>query len=191
MSTRLALALVSTVVGTLLLTPVRSVSSQSSSGAISGRITDTAGVSLYAANVRIVGTPFNAATEQSGAFRFAGVPDGSYWVRVTALGYTPESSQVTVDGNRTASVAARLHPAAVLLSPVAINAQRMGETKRAALNHQQAAANIVTVLSGPDHHHDRDRARRRRAARTVSIRRRRNVAVCRHRRLGRCDVPVA
>ena len=150
MSTRLASALVSAVVVTLLLTPVRTVSSQSSSGAISGRVTDTTGLSLYAANVRIVGTPFNAATEQSGAFRFAGVSDGSYWVRVTALGYAPESSQVTVDGSRTATVSARLHPAAVLLSPVAINAQRMGETKRAALNHQQAAANIVTVLSGDE-----------------------------------------
>jgi TonB-dependent receptor len=150
MSTRLAFALVSTVVVTLLFTPVRSVSSQSSSGAISGRVTDTAGVSLYAASVRVVGTPLNAATEQSGAFRFSSVPDGSYWVRVTALGYSPESSQVMVDGSRTATVAARLHPAAVLLSPVAINAQRMGETKRAALNHQQAAANVVTILSGDE-----------------------------------------
>src|SRR5215510_3146983 len=151
MSTRLAFALVSTVVCTLLLlTPIRSVSSQSASGAISGRVIDSAGVSLYAANVRIVGTPFNAATEQSGAFRFSGVPAGSYVIRVTALGYAPESSQVTVEGGRTATFAARLHPAAVLLSPVAINAQRMGETKRAALNHQQTAANIVTVLSGDE-----------------------------------------
>src|SRR5215510_13388042 len=151
MSTRLAFALVSTVVCTLLLlTPIRSVSSQSASGAISGRVIDSAGVSLYAANVRIVGTAFNAATEQSGAFRFSGIPAGSYVVRVTALGYAPESSQVTVEGNHTATVAARLHPAAVLLSPVAINAQRMGETKRAALNHQQTSANIVTVLSGDE-----------------------------------------
>src|SRR5262249_26849341 len=150
-STRLAPAPALTLVGTLLLlTPIRSVSSQSASGAISGRVIDSAGVSLYAANVRIVGTAFNAATEQSGAFRFSGIPAGSYVVRVTALGYAPESSQVTVEGNHTATVAARLHPAAVLLSPVAINAQRMGETKRAALNHQQTAANILTVLSGDE-----------------------------------------
>ena len=150
MSIRLASALVSTFVPALLLIPLRSVSSQSSSGAVAVRVTDTAGVNLYAASVRLVGTPFNGATEQSGAFRFSGVPAGSYLVRVTALGYAPESSRVVVDGGRTATVAAALHPAALLLSPVAINAQRMGETKRAALNHQQAAANIVTVLSGDE-----------------------------------------
>jgi len=150
MSTRLASALVSTFVATLFLVPVRSVSSQGSSGAVAVRVTDTAGVNLYAANVRLVGTPFNGATEQSGAFRFSGVPAGSYLVRVTALGYAPESSRVVVDGGQTATATAALHPAALLLSPVAINAQRMGETKRAALNHQQAAANIVTVLSGDE-----------------------------------------
>ena len=149
MSTRLAFALVSTVVSTLLFTPARA-SSQIAGGAITGRVTDTAGISLYAASVRVVGTPFNAATEQSGAFRFSGIPAGSYLVRVTALGYSPESSQVAVEGGRTATVVARLHPAAILLSPVAINAQRMGETKRAALNHQQSAANVVTVLSGDE-----------------------------------------
>jgi TonB-dependent receptor len=150
MSTRLASALVSTAVAALLLTPLRSASSQASSGAIAVRVTDTAGVNLYAANVRLLGTPFMGATEQSGAFRFSGLPAGSYLVRVTALGYAPESSRVVVDGGRTATVAAAMHPAAILLSPVAINAQRMGETKRAALNHQQAAANIVTVLSGDE-----------------------------------------
>src|SRR5712692_1209800 len=150
MSTRLASALVSTAVAVLLLTPVRFVSSQASSGAIAVRVTDTTGVSLYAANVRLVGTPYTGATEQSGAFRFSAVPAGSYLVRVSALGYAPESSRVEVDGGQTATVAAALHPAAILLSPVAINAQRMGETKRAALNHQQASANIVTVLSGDE-----------------------------------------
>src|SRR6266852_805229 len=98
MSTRLASALVSTAVAVLLLTPCRSVSSQASSGTIAVRVTDTAGVNLYAASVRLVGTPFMGATEQSGAFRFSGVPAGSYLVRVTALGYAPESSRVEVDG---------------------------------------------------------------------------------------------
>lgn len=150
MPTRLASALVSTAVVALLTAPVRSASCQSTSGSISGRVTDTSGTNLYAVSVRIVGTPYNAATDQSGTFRFSGVPAGSYLVRITALGYAPESSQVRVEGSHAATVAAALLPAAVLLSPVAINAQRMGETKRAALNHQQTAANVVTVLSGDE-----------------------------------------
>jgi len=54
------------------------------------------GAPLGSANVLIVGTRYGAVTEHSGAFVIYSIPAGTYEVRVTSLGYRPQSKRITL-----------------------------------------------------------------------------------------------
>ena len=129
---------------------VGAAAGQTREGAITARVTDTSRASIDAANVRVLGTQWTGTTGPSGMLRFEHVPVGSYTLRVAALGYAPDSAQVTVSEGVTTSLTVQLRPAAILLSEISVKAQRLGETKAAALSRQQNADNIVTVLSGDE-----------------------------------------
>jgi hypothetical protein len=62
---------------------------QATTGIITGRVTDRAsGQPLVGAQVQIVGlTGRGAATNDNGVFRVAGVPAGSYQLRVLRIGF--------------------------------------------------------------------------------------------------------
>jgi len=123
---------------------------QTPSGAITGRVTDTTAKAVVGASVRVAGTPLGTRTREDGSFRIDNVPAGSYALRVRLLGFAPESASVTVTGGATAAAGVRLRPLAVSLQSVLVVAHRLGETKGAALDRQQVADNLVTVLSGDE-----------------------------------------
>src|SRR5437879_1088674 len=124
--------------------------SQTPSGAITGRVTDTRAKAVAGASVQLAGTPLGTRTREDGSFRIDNVPAGSYGLRVRLLGFAPESTSVTVTGGAAAAASVRLRPLAVSLQSVLVVAHRLGETKTAALDRQKEADNLVTVLSGDE-----------------------------------------
>ena len=132
----------------LLSLLARPAVAQGQSGTIAGRITDTAAATIPGATVRVLGTPYVGRTRDDGSFRIENVPAGSYRVRIEGFGFTPDSLPVTVPSGGVARVSPRLRPVTFLLERVLSVAHRMGETEAAALERQQEADNLVTVLPG-------------------------------------------
>ncbi len=74
------------------------------SGEISGRVTERGtGEGIPGATVLIEGTNFGTAADAEGRFRFS-VTEGRYTLRVTSLGYAPETAQAAVRRRETTVV---------------------------------------------------------------------------------------
>jgi len=131
------------------LSPTQSAA-QSRGGRIAGHVADTTSRAVPGATVQLLGTSYAARTRDDGSFRLDNVPPGSYRVRVARLGFAPESTSVTVSQGAAADVTLRLHSLAIGLRSVLVEAHRLGETKAAALDRQQVADNLMTVLSGDE-----------------------------------------
>ena len=123
---------------------------QTPNGAITGRVTDTTARAVVGASVQLGGTPLATRTREDGSFRIDNVPAGTYPVRVRLLGFAPDSLRVTVAAGQTAQATLQLRALAVMLESVLRVAHRGGETKAAALDRQNEADNLVTVLSGDE-----------------------------------------
>src|SRR5690349_22872499 len=123
---------------------------QAPGGSIAGRVTDIAGKAIAGATIRVLGTRWVARARDDGAFRVDNVAVGSHRVVTSIIGFFPDTATVRVTGGSTTELGVRLRPAAVDLPAVLVTAHRMGETKAVALDRQEAADNLVTVLSGDE-----------------------------------------
>jgi TonB-dependent receptor len=119
-------------------------------GSVAGRVADTTAKGIAGALVQLLGTGFATHTRDDGSFRLDNVPVGSYRLRAARLGFAPDSAAVTVARGASADVNLQLHLLAVSLRSILVVAHRMGETKAAALDRQQGADNLLTVLSGDE-----------------------------------------
>ena len=117
-------------------------------GAIRGAVTDASGGPAPGATVHINGTPLGGIVDSTGAYRITRVPAGSYIVRVTKLGFAPDSATVVVSNGESAVHDVLLRPAPELLGNVVVTAQRLGESEASALERRAAAPNVVNVLAG-------------------------------------------
>ncbi|HYL20158.1 MAG TPA: TonB-dependent receptor [Gemmatimonadales bacterium] len=132
-----------------LLVPL-STRAQARGGAIAGHVTDAAAKAIPGATIRILGTHWSARARDDGSFRIENVPAGSYRLATTLIGFLPDTANVAVTDGATSEVGVRLAPAAVDLPAVLVTAHRLGETKAVALDRQQVADNLVTVLAGDE-----------------------------------------
>src|SRR5262249_27871501 len=66
-------------------------------GAVSGKITDDKGTPISFATVVLQGTQLGTDTKEDGSFEITNVPDGSYNLKVTSLGYDDINQPVTVN----------------------------------------------------------------------------------------------
>ena len=88
-------------------------------GAIEGAVTDKAtGQPLEAARVVITGTNRIEATSRDGHYRFRGVADGSFQVRVLRLGYKPVTDTANVAPGETVTLDFAMEPAPVQLDEI-------------------------------------------------------------------------
>ena len=117
-------------------------------GMIRGTVTDARGGPAPGAAVHINGTPLGGIVDSTGTYRIARVPAGSYVVRITKLGFAPDSSPVVVNNGQSVVHDVRLRPAAEFLGNVVVTAQRLGESEASALERRAAAPNVVNVLAG-------------------------------------------
>lgn len=131
-------------IATLLASP----SSLLAQGAIRGTVTDARGGPAPGAAVHINGTLFGGLVDSTGTYRILRVPPGSYIVRVTKLGFAPDSARVVVASGASAVYDVRLRPSAEFLGNVVVTAQRLGESEASALERRAEAPNVVNVLAG-------------------------------------------
>ncbi len=99
--------------------PARGTKTDTITGTIRGRVTDSAtnkGVSAATIAVPEIGA--SAVTNENGEFTLLAVPLGTHLVTIKLLGYKSTTRQVKVDGGREASVRIALVPAATALAGV-------------------------------------------------------------------------
>ena len=95
-------------------------------GTVSGTVTDADGNALPGANVVVEGTTLGAAATLNGSYS-VNVPNGTYTVTASVVGYTSESASVRVsDSNASASFS--LSSSSVALGGVEVLADRVDNT---------------------------------------------------------------
>jgi len=105
-----------------------------------------------AAVVHLLSTRFGAIVDSSGRYVIDKIPAGSYTIRISKLGFSPDTGNVEIQSGADVRRDARLVPSVELLTGVVVNAERLGESRASAFERRQNAPNIVTVLSGDDIH---------------------------------------
>lgn len=97
---------------------------------IAGRVFDAKSeAAIEAANVRLDGTDFGAATDRGGAFLIATVPPGRYRLEVRVLGYQTFSRQVTLEAGERAEIVVALEPTVISGEEVLIERRRVEDAR--------------------------------------------------------------
>ena len=114
-------------------------------GTISGSVSDADGNALPGAHVVVEGTTLGAAATLSGGYSI-NVPDGSYTVTASVVGYKSSSATVRVSGSN-ASANFTLESASVALGGVEVLAERVDNTSAIPFN-EYTKADIDFRLGG-------------------------------------------
>lgn len=117
---------------------------QSQTGILKGRILDTDKLSLPGAAVFIEALNKGTITDNFGYYTLTGIPEGQYALRVTYIGFNPETKEVTVRQGQTTVTDFQLK-AGIELSEVVVSGQLQGQSK--ALNTQMNKGNITNIIS--------------------------------------------
>lgn len=122
------------------------VMGQAQSGNIQGTITDENGIYVPGANVYIESLVKGAISNFDGKFTLVGIPEGSYTLKVTYMGYSDVEQEVQVSAGETTPVSIVLVSSNMELDEVQVSAYGLsGQSK--ALNTQRNNMNITNVVS--------------------------------------------
>ncbi len=118
----------------------------SAASRIQGRVLDSkTGEPLPGATVMLVGTSLGSASDLNGRYSIVSVPAGSYTIRVTYVGYDPESEKIVVGEDQNITKDLRLMAVAIRAKAVTVTAQAYGQN--AAINQQLSSDKIENVVS--------------------------------------------
>ena len=113
-------------------------------GTIRGVIKDSlTAETLVGANVFLEGTSLGSATDIEGEYRIPRVPEGTYRLRISYIGYKPRTITVTVADNRTVVVNESLSPDFIESTTIVVSAQALGQA--AAINQQKSSNTIINI----------------------------------------------
>lgn len=112
---------------------------------VRGKVIDAgSGDFLPGANVVVEGTNFGASSDRAGNYTISGLAPGEYTLKVSYIGYSDYSGQVTVaDANVTNDI--QLSVSYISMDAVNVSGLAQGQVK--ALNQQRTAGNIKNVVS--------------------------------------------
>ncbi|MEL6916199.1 MAG: TonB-dependent receptor [Bacteroidota bacterium] len=96
----------------------------SQTGSVVGTVTDTQGIPLVAANVRLANTTVGTATDVSGNYVLNDVPSGTSTLLVTLLGFSRFETKVTVEEGSQTTVNVELFENILALREVAVTSSR-------------------------------------------------------------------
>ena len=123
---------------------VRRAITSEAGGTVAGRVTDArTGHGVPGARVGLQGASLGTVTNDSGGFRIANVPAGSYTLTVRRIGYVQGAQAITVAADQEVAVQVRLEVSASPLDAVVV-------TGTIAPTEQRAVANPITVVTGED-----------------------------------------
>ncbi len=97
---------------------------------VSGRVTDATGKAVAGAQVAVAGADVRATTDPEGRYRLTVGAAGAIALRVTAIGYTPQSKALTVQAGQPATVDFTLTANPVGLDAIVVNAYGQGQKAR-------------------------------------------------------------
>src|SRR5690606_15576943 len=119
---------------------------QTQTGNIKGIISDENGIYVPGANIYIKTLNKGTISNFDGQFTLVGVPEGTYTLQISYIGYGNVDQKVSVVSGKTASVVVELMPSNYKLDEVEVTAQGLsGQAK--ALNTQRTNLNITNVVS--------------------------------------------
>ncbi|HED30758.1 MAG TPA: carboxypeptidase-like regulatory domain-containing protein, partial [Prosthecochloris aestuarii] len=117
----LARSLFSVCLLMLLLVPQHLVAADT--GSITGTVTDkTGGQAVIGASVMLETTTLGAATDFEGNYTISNIPAGSYAVKVTGEGYTPQTGTVTVTAGQATTFNLQLSETTIMASEIVVGA---------------------------------------------------------------------
>jgi TonB-linked SusC/RagA family outer membrane protein len=123
-------------------------SDEAQTGTVSGVVTAAAsGEPLEAATVAVRGTRLGSVTGPDGRFTIATVPIGSQVIRVTRIGFSPDSATVTVTDGQITTTNFSLRPAPSQLSEVVVIGY--GTTSRRELTGSVASVSSEEIARQP------------------------------------------
>ena len=135
---------------TLLVLPGKSVG-QSNDTVLHGHVTDAqTGEGVVFASVKVVGHQQGTASDASGHFSLS-LPGGAYTLRISAIGYQPESVNMTWPVNHQQHLAVVLQPEVLLFDEVVVQAQGQEVDDLAASPHRMnATEDLLDRVPGAD-----------------------------------------
>src|SRR6266699_3180553 len=121
------------------------VKARAQGGTVSGRVTDArTAEGIRAALITVTGTRLTALTGDSGQYRIAGVPSGTYTVTARRIGYTPGSQSVAVVADVESTVNFALAAAPTQLDAVVVTVT--GEHRLAELGNVVGRVNADSLM---------------------------------------------
>jgi TonB-dependent receptor len=129
---------------TILFASLAIFTSAQQTGLIKGRILDSDNLSMPGAAVVIETINKGTISDNYGYYTLTGIPEGTYELKVSYIGFNPEKKQVAVEPGKTAIVDFILE-AGIELSEVVVSGQLQGQSK--ALNTQMNKGNITNIIS--------------------------------------------
>jgi len=116
------------------------------SGSISGLIVDENKLGMPGASVYIPSLDRGTITNEKGQFDILNVPENTYSLEITFIGYQKATSQVRVENGNTSSLNVSLEPGILLKDEVLVLGDRLkGQAK--ALNEQMNRGNISNIVA--------------------------------------------
>ncbi|MEW5800217.1 MAG: TonB-dependent receptor [Bacteroidota bacterium] len=117
-----------------------------SQGLLQGVVSDsTSSEPLVGANIHLLGTAIGGVTDLEGKYRITNVPAGSYFVRLSYLGYIAKVIPLVLHEDQTHTINVSLIPDVIEGNEVIITAQARGQV--AAINQQLTSNTIINVVS--------------------------------------------
>ncbi len=113
-------------------------------GSITGRIVDEEGYVLPGATILIEGENMGTITDNDGFFRISGLPEGTYTVNITYIGYTPYTQSVVVENSRTTSMKTITLTEGILMQELVVTAFN---SQNKAMSQQRNNIHITNVIS--------------------------------------------
>jgi len=116
------------------------------SGSINGQVVDKAsGVPIAGASVQALGSKRGTYTRNDGKFTLLNLDEGEIRLRISSIGYNPDTIAVTVSKS-TPYFTARLSSASVSANAVTVYGE-VGRGQARALNQQKAGSNVANIVS--------------------------------------------
>ena len=100
---------------------------------------------LVGASVFLLGTSFGAATDLQGEYRITNIPEGTYRVRISYIGYVTKIVEIPMKGKKTIEMFFQLSAGTIEGKTIVVTGQALGQA--AAINQQINSNNIVNVVS--------------------------------------------